>query len=278
MFELPEAKRVRRDELHSPASSPRSSPDPALADLLRAQLASRIDIELVDAPQPRAIVEPSRDADDAASEDEELEFRLFAAPARNAATDGAAAAAAAPQKIRIKSPELENGDGGFVNPERPNSYYFYGQPNEELRRQLETAAVTGDQVMSWALQKWPGCALPWKVKTIALDRKAREALGISGGNMTEPATEKRKRKGKKARIAIRTKLKAKAEAKEAQAKEKEEKELAERVKRAKRNREKKLKKRQRDKLKKAAAGEQDDGHPQNDSSGEDGDDVSNTSA
>ncbi|KAK8191056.1 hypothetical protein IWZ00DRAFT_267256 [Phyllosticta capitalensis] len=277
MFELPEAKRVRRDELHSPASSPRSSPDPALADLLRAQLASRIDIELVDAPQPRAIVEPSRDADDAASEDEELEFRLFAAPAGNAATDGAAAASA-PQKIRIKSPDLESGDGGFINPERPRSYYFSGEPNEELRLQLDAAAVTGDQVMSWALQKWPGCALPWKVKTTALDRKAREALGISGGNMTEPATEKRKRKGKKARIATRTKLKAKAEAKEAQAKEKEEKELAERVKRAKRNREKKLKKRQRNKLKRAAAGEQDDGQPQNDSSGEDGDDVSNTSA
>ncbi|KAK7626089.1 hypothetical protein IWX49DRAFT_494112, partial [Phyllosticta citricarpa] len=247
MFELPEAKRVRRDELHSPASSPRSSPDPDLTDLFRAQLESRI--ELVDA-QPQGVVQQAHGANDEGSEEEELEFRLFAGPTKSGGGDAGPTA----QKIRINSPDLENAEGGFVKPNRPDSYYFTGVPSEELRRQLESTAVTGDQVTRWARQKWPGRALPWKVQTISLDKKAMKALGISGGMSTEPAAAKKKRKGKKARIAIRTKLKARAEAKEAQEKAQAEKELAERAKRAKRNRDKKLKKRQRDKAKKAAVG------------------------
>ncbi|KAK8160354.1 hypothetical protein IWX90DRAFT_389161 [Phyllosticta citrichinensis] len=265
MFELPNAKRVRRDELHSPASSPRSSPDPDLTDLFREKLQSRI--ELVDA-QPQGVAQPAQDLHDAGSEDEELEFRLFAAPAKRGD------AGPAPQKIRLKSPDLENAEGGFVNPKRPDSYYFADVPSDELRRQLESVAVTGDQVTRWAQQKWPGCALPWKVTTISLDKKARETLGLSDNVSTGPVTAKRTRKGKKARIAIRTKLKEKAEAKEAQAKVQAEKELAERAKRAKRNRDKKLKKRQRDKAKKAAAGDQGEGQENGDSSGSDRDDAS----
>ncbi|KAK7526457.1 uncharacterized protein IWZ02DRAFT_467907 [Phyllosticta citriasiana] len=254
MFELPEAKRVRRDELHSPASSLRSSPDPDLTDLFRAQLESRI--ELVDA-QPQGVVQPAHGANDEGSEEEELEFRLFAGPTKSGGGDAAPTA----QKIRINSPDLENAEGGFVKPNRPDSYYFAEVPSEELLRQLETAAVTGDQ-------KWPGCALPWK---------ARKALGISGGVSTEPAAAKKKRKGKKARIAIRTKLKARAEAKEAQEKAQAEKELAERAKRAKRNRDKKLKKRQRDKAKKAGVGDQVDEEANDDASDSGGDDASTAS-
>ncbi|KAK7539939.1 uncharacterized protein J3D65DRAFT_550110 [Phyllosticta citribraziliensis] len=268
MFELPNAKRVRRDELHSPASSTRSSPDPDLTNLFRAKLQSRI--ELVEA-QPQGVIQPAQGAHDAGSEDEELEFRLFAAPARGG--DGPA-----PQKIRLKSPDLENAEGGFVNPKRPDSYYFAGVPSDELQRQHESVAVTGDQVTRWAQQKWPGCALPWKVTSISLDKKARETLGLSDNVSTSPVTAKRTRKGKKARIAVRTKLKENAEAKEAQAKAQAEKELAERAKRAKRNRDKKLKKRQRDKAKKAAAGDQGEGQANGEVSGSDGDDASISSS
>jgi hypothetical protein len=103
--------------------------------------------------------------------------------------------------------------------------------------------MDGRSVLELSRQPWPGCALPWKVRTISAAGMRKEVLvGHPPTLVTvEEKVHKRTRKGKKMRIAIRKKLQASKEKegeKERLAREKEE---ALREKKTRLNRERKIK-------------------------------------
>jgi hypothetical protein len=225
---------VRRHELDSPTSSPRSSPDPAIEGLLRSRAHNDLTY---------ATIAENIEIDHVANSDEdETELRLFATPANAPPTI---------HKIRLSSPGAHGGEPGFLV-KKPRSYYFADDlPSDEVAR-LRTAAIDAETVMRLAKEPWPGCALPWKVTKISAAGLKKEVLiGHPPTLVTvnEPL-RKRKRKGKKTRITIRKRLQASKNKREEQARLEKEKEAAEREKRTRRNREKKVKKKAREVAKK----------------------------
>lgn len=252
MFQLPGTQRVRRQDLLSPAPSPPSSPDPALDALLRARINRAFEFAALTS-NDRPVI-----ADDVVPSDgeDEAELRLFAAPLDAASTTPTA------QKIRLSSPDAADGDPS-MRLRKPRSYYFADAPTSDEYAALQAAAMDGKTVLALSQDPWPGCALPWKVRTISAAGLKKEVLvGHPPAlvTVTEQKVPKRTRKSKKTRIAIRKKLQA-AKAKQTEkARLAQEKEEAEREKRTRRNREKKLKKKARDQAKKASvdtAGQQD---------------------
>ncbi|KAF2471243.1 uncharacterized protein BDR25DRAFT_333907 [Lindgomyces ingoldianus] len=249
-------KRVHRNELESPASSPGSSPDPTLTALLRSRACQEYVFKPVQS-------DTSEGEAAAGGEDDETELRLFAAPA-----------SFAPQshKIRLSSPDAATGEPVFIV-KRPRSYYFTEHVDSERLSKLQAAAIDSETVIKMSGEPWPACALPWKVQTISPSGLKKGVLVGQPRSLftVEEKVPKRRRKGKKGRIALRKMLQAartKQSEREELAKEKEE---AEREKRTRRNREKKVKRKAREKAKKSAeseakTAEQDIGAVGNDSS------------
>ncbi|KAF2855062.1 hypothetical protein T440DRAFT_386448, partial [Plenodomus tracheiphilus IPT5] len=232
--------RIRREDLQSPRSSPRSSPDPALEELLRAKINTAF-----------AYTAPDHDATDIVeeappSDDDEAELRLFAAPLNAPPTT---------HRIRLSSPGAAVGEPSILI-KKPRSYYFADGPTGDEEAAFQAAAITGETVVELSRQPWPGCALPWKVHTITAAGMKKEVLvGHPPTLVTvQDKVPKRTRKNKKTRIAIRKKLQARKEKLDEREKLAQEKQEAEREKRTRRNREKKLKKKARDQAKKAAGG------------------------
>jgi hypothetical protein len=227
-------------DLHSPASSARSTPDPELEELLRTRLRDQFiftttetdEIELQDA---------------AASDEEETELRLFASTSGNAPTS---------HKIRLTSPGAGSGEPGFIV-KKPRAYYFAEDPTAEGQLQLQAAAIDGRTILDLSNLPWPGCALPWKVKKISPAGMQKEVLVGHPPILVavEETVHKRTRKGKKTRIAIRKKKVAIQGKREEQARLAKEKEEAEREKKTRRNREKKLKKKAKSQAKKLEGAE-----------------------
>lgn len=100
--------------------------------------------------QRRTSSSPSREAVDG----EEFEFRLFASQVQRAG-DGVARVS-----IRSPTPVTERGEGGFVVPFRPGSYYFtsfgdadadaQGGRRRRRRDEYKDVAVDGHDVISMA--------------------------------------------------------------------------------------------------------------------------------
>lgn len=230
---------MRRDDLHSPVSSPRSSPDPEFAELLRSRAQGEFTFTTTNFPEVRSIDQTLED------EDEEAELVLFAAP-----TSGAA-----PQthKIRLQSPDEGSGDPGFAVT-RPRSYYIADEVDSEREAEYQAIAVDADTIMAMSKEPWPGCALPWKVRTISA-HGIKKAILVGHPKMlvnVGEETKGRTRKSKKTRIALRKKTRAAESRKAEEERLKKEQEETEREKRTKRNREKKVKKKAREKAKKLA--------------------------
>ncbi|KAK7187111.1 hypothetical protein DPSP01_004068 [Paraphaeosphaeria sporulosa] len=230
------AKSVGRADLHSPASSPRSSPDPDVTEFLR----SRAQSEFIFTNREN---DSGEARDDAAESDEEAELVLFAGPSK----------AGDSHKIRLTSPEASGEPGMRV--QKPRSYYFADEITSEREKEYVAAAVTGADVLDIAKIPWPGCAVPWKVRTITSSGLKQIVLV---GHPSVPfevdeQTKKRTRKGKKSRIALRKKMQATNDKQAEQARLAKEKEEAEREKRTRRNREKKVKRKAREQAKKEAA-------------------------
>ncbi|GAB7340894.1 hypothetical protein MBLNU457_7248t1 [Dothideomycetes sp. NU457] len=246
MFELPEAKRVRRSELQAGDSSRESSIDLEATERLRSG-----DFFATDTVDKRdaSTVQESAEVDDEELEDEEVAFRLFAPTKADGARQDA-------QVIRLRSPTAEERDPGFISSRRSNTYYFTGSPSTQLQQEYNIAAVTGDDVRLQAKARWPGSAYPWRTITIPTSQAKQVLVNANRFAKLVPQDEvkKRTRLGKNGRIKKRQKMAVRAAKKADEAKAKEEKELAEREKRARRNREKKFKKRARDKAKKSAMG------------------------
>ncbi|KAK3308820.1 uncharacterized protein B0T15DRAFT_390257 [Chaetomium strumarium] len=258
MFELPDAKRVRREELYDSSSDRHSSPerkdeeDAKLRAELNARLSNLLSLDLgasaAAAPVPVESETSTNELHPANSEGQEseaeaeFEFRLFSS--------------APPQKVAL-APDAGSAkyDGPAVS-QRPLSHYIRGELSPHEREQLRYAAVTGQDVLAWARQRAWGLEVPWRVTKITVAVTGKGAR-VDEQKRTEDAAsageKKKKRPGKKRRIVLRKREKAEKAKKEALERQKMSKEEHLREKKKRLNHQKKLRRRQKEKEKKLAA-------------------------
>ncbi|PHH84781.1 hypothetical protein CDD83_1405 [Cordyceps sp. RAO-2017] len=259
MFELPEAKRVRREELESADSSDGSEgADRALDAELRARLGAQIATSLGLHTTPRAgegaQQESSRtegasrgpgDQDAAQTHDDddlgEFAFRLFHT-------------AEATATVVLRPEDEARGPGGIVA-RRPAAHYLAARAPAARRREYEFAAVDGDDVLARSRAPAWGLEMPWKVTKIAttITHMARDSDTHTTRASASPPPATRRRPGKKRRIAMRKRERTRKEQVELMAKADREKEEHFKDKKKRLNRVKKLRKRAKDKEKKLAA-------------------------
>ncbi|KAK3903757.1 hypothetical protein C8A05DRAFT_32496 [Staphylotrichum tortipilum] len=255
MFDLPDAKRVRREDLYSSPdrdSSPEVE-DSVAATELRAKLNARLSsLFALDAqPAPTTDEPESQDQEQDQDQDEpaEFAFRLFSTPAETTT------AAAEVQKVVLApDDEAEMPYTGPALSQRPLSSYIRGPLSPREQEQFFQAAVTGADVHAWAGWRAWGLEVPWRVTKISvvLGKGQQAKPGVVGvGGVVEK--KKGKRPGKKSRIVLRKREKAKKEAVEAAGKQKVSKEEHLKEKKKRLNRERKLKRRQKEREKKATA-------------------------
>ncbi|KAI1466418.1 uncharacterized protein F4812DRAFT_434002 [Daldinia caldariorum] len=263
MFEVPDAKRIRREELYDSTSDEEPSHDEqwdlTLREKLNAQFSGLLDLSSVtdgaaEAQQlPGSQADDADDADDANEnpkdeensekpQEEAFTFRLFRdeEPSRKVILE--------PQNASME----KDGNGAFVVAKRPISYYSSGEPSPEATSRFRAAAVSADylfqdsRVRRWGLEK------PWKVTTITIttNKKIATPSGSASGNTTAGIEKKKKRPGKKRRIILRTREKVKKEREEAAKRQLIEKEEHLKDKKKRLNKLKKLKRRAKEKEKK----------------------------
>lgn len=239
---------VDRSELQSERSSISTSPEPEAIETLKQ--IQRFDFVNVGTITQDTVARHESTAD---VDEDEYEFRLF----------GALKAANTEQlvgglhKIRLRSPSISKDDAGLIQPKRILNYYFANPLSSVEKSNLESTALTGEEVLAHAQSPWPGSSYSWKVLHLPMSnmKKSIRTQGLQSFQnlIDDKMPAKRKRLGKKYRIKLRRKqavLKAQQDDSKAAA---ETKEAAEREKRTRRNREKKVKKKLRDKAKKSAA-------------------------
>ncbi|KAM4056112.1 hypothetical protein HRG_003034 [Hirsutella rhossiliensis] len=262
MFDLPDAKRVRREDINESLGSGwlNSSDDEGIDGELHAQIGEALGLNLgilsPPSPSPKEIrakneafnSRPSGDAQARGetvaeeSQDEDLgefEFRLFS-------TAGSKA------RVVLQSENEAQGEGSIVA-RRPSSYYLVPRLPTELRRQYKFAALSGEDVLARSQQRSWGLELPWKVThiTAAATASSPNAKSTSATGAVAESSESagRKRPGKKTRIALRKRDRARKLTEEKQMDKEEH--LKDKKKRL--NRAKKLRRRAKDKEKKASA-------------------------
>jgi hypothetical protein len=293
MFDLPEAKRVRREDLYGSDDDGEQQADTTAADAQRAALQAKLAALLgpiVAAPDVEEDTHmgdaPTRPAEE--PHEEEFEFRLFAAPAATTATrDGEGSEAPQAQKIILSRDDDEDaplGDGALLRT-KPLSYYIAAPATAEQKREFASVAVDAETIVAWSRRRNYGLERPWRVRVVYEGdgfpgSKAQKAKRLAGPvivpgtaraydtEATPPplddpslATPKpRTKPNKKRRILLRErakKLAAKKEAerirREKEAEEKKRKEEEYGEKRTERNRLRKIKRRERERRKKEAA-------------------------
>lgn len=188
-----------------------------------------------EAPSPA-----KRDGNESDNHDDTgYEFRLFS-------TAGPA------PKVILEDDNAPRGEGGFVAPTRPLSYYQVTELSVKQKQRYLAAAVSGEDIFTRSKWRSWGLELPWKVTSATATRKLKP--GETGVESAE-SSGKRKRPGKKSRIATRTKARAKAAADEAASKTQLDKEELLKEKKKRLNRFKTLRKRAKNKGKKPLVGE-----------------------
>ncbi|KXH64331.1 hypothetical protein CNYM01_06278 [Colletotrichum nymphaeae SA-01] len=270
MFELPDVKRVRREDLGESSDDEGADHDEQQnADLLaklHARMAGMLDLgddaDADAAPtetteqQPAAAATSGETAENDVKEDgpEEFEFRLFTTS--NPAT-----------KIALvdEDERAMAGDGAMIH-KKPLSYYIAGEPTPEVKAELAFAAVSGEEVLKRAQRRWWGMEQPWRVTTTSGTRvsskgTAGTAAAAAGGDAgktkeeADAAVARRRRPGKKKRLAIRVKQRERVKKAEELEKFKAGKEEALKEKKKRLNRLKKLRKRAKAKEGKNGGGE-----------------------
>ncbi|KAK2057916.1 hypothetical protein LY76DRAFT_573619 [Colletotrichum caudatum] len=281
MFELPDAKRVRREDLgessEDEAEAHDEQQDAELLAKLHARMAGMLDLSGIDqqeAPEKAKTTTatttttdgPDRDAQDGEGEGdggaEEFEFRLFAT------TDPATKIALVDEDERALM-----GDGAMLR-RRPLSHYIAGEPTPEARAEMAFAAVSGDEVLARARQRWWGMEMPWRVTRVpggpsgtASETAAAANSGDGAAEGEEAAAARRRRPGKKKRVALRIRERERKKKAEEQEKAKMGKEEALKEKKKRLNRLKKLRKRAKAKEGKKGDGDGDGGPAEGDESG-----------
>ncbi|KAK1594886.1 uncharacterized protein LY79DRAFT_589028 [Colletotrichum navitas] len=238
---IPTHDRVRREDLddssEGEASGHDEQQDAELLAKLHARMAGMLDLSGIDqAPAVTAADEdavmaegPGRDTqhDDAP---EEFEFRLFTT------TDPATKIALVDEDERALL-----GDGAMLRG-RPLSYYIAGEATPEARAEMAFAAVSGDEVLARARQRWWGMEMPWRVTRVpGAAGKASKTATAAGEE--ETAAARRRRPGKKKRVALRLRERERKKKDEEQERAKMSKEEALKEKKKRLNRLKKLRKR-----------------------------------
>ncbi|KAK2732465.1 hypothetical protein FQN57_002631 [Myotisia sp. PD_48] len=279
MFELPNAKRVCRGDLNSPAISRSPSPVEDITAAYATSVFQNLFAPANTSVEPIELEEDHNDKDEQAEEEQEFEFRLFRSnTTKNKGQDGDGAADVQKLKIRIRSPTPSlypvTGEGRFTVPFRGWEHYFSdpqlvirafggslmvpavdsrwknrgedGQSAVEADR-FKDVAVDGRFILERAVSTpWTGSRFPLRVIHLPASKlKPSAVTGSSSSGKTASSTvplslSKRRKPGKKKRIALRKGLVAKQTAEE-----------ADKNKRIQRNREKKLKRRQKAKDAKA---------------------------
>ncbi|KAI1330154.1 hypothetical protein F5Y16DRAFT_47379 [Xylariaceae sp. FL0255] len=251
MFQNPEAKRVRREDLFKSASSDESeSEDEDAQAALRAQLSGLFDLTFKSADsQPACVTNDDREEDQQQQQldEETFTFRLFRdeEPAQTSA-------------ILTRDEDLAQGDLGVIK-RRDISYYIASPPSPLLAARYRSSAVTAEYLRADAKagRRW-GLEKPWRVVHISNSAySSAPATGKTSGdhNRKEDGTEKKKRTrpGKKHRILQRQKEKAKHEREELAKQKAVEKETHIQEKKKRLNRERKLKRRAKEREKKKEA-------------------------
>ncbi|KPM35190.1 hypothetical protein AK830_g11387 [Neonectria ditissima] len=263
MFELPEAKRVRRADPNAWGDSAGSESDGEGYDVelqakLNAQIARSLGLDeshsqawdVTSTPshfqrhhQPDLMdveveVEVEVDAEEEGAGNEEFAFRMFSSTQPS-------------QKVVLEEDTGPKGVGGFAHP-RPLSYYMLTNLTSNQKQQYAFAAMSGDEVLARSKDRPWGLEQPWKVTKIAVTRKRKPEESVC---MVEGETEKKKKKprpGKKQRILLRNRAKADEERKRAEAQKLLDKEEHSKDKKKRMNRLKKLRKRAKNKEMKLA--------------------------
>ncbi|KAI5281546.1 hypothetical protein KEM54_003202 [Ascosphaera aggregata] len=199
MFDVPEAKRVRRDEwLPSRTVTPEPIDSDAASYAAAAFHKLFGQIETVDVTASADLQDaPNAGGGDAThaveGEEHEYEFRLFNLPQSSAKSEHREAASSQSGhegvqklKIRLRSPSPgAEGDGGFVNPFRGWDYYLSAPDvilkntalESEIAARLEglrgsyvrrasnyaKAAVSHQDVLAFSKLQKAGCQLSWRV-------------------------------------------------------------------------------------------------------------------
>ncbi|WYZ38883.1 hypothetical protein EsH8_III_000797 [Colletotrichum jinshuiense] len=241
MFELPDAKRVRREDLEASsedeAAGHGDQQDAELLAKLHARMAGMLDLSSTQtAPAATkgsapTTEDPSPEAKDADDGPEEFEFRLFTT------TDPATKIAL------VDEDELAmQGDGDMLR-KRPMSYYIAEAPTSEEKAEFAFAAVSGEDVLGRAQQRWWGMEMPWRVTRVTAGAPKKGAKPTQEDGEEAGAAARRRRPGKKKRVALRMKERERKKKSEEQEKAKMGKEEALKEKKKRLNRLKKLRKR-----------------------------------
>ncbi|KAI0848662.1 hypothetical protein F5Y00DRAFT_238207 [Daldinia vernicosa] len=257
MFDVPDAKRIRREELYDSPSDEEAPQDDqwdsTLREKLNAQFSGLLDLSFaadgetrtqqISESQAGNANENAQDGDDVEEPQEEaFTFRLFRdeEPSRKVVLE--------PQNAGVEG----NGDGAFVVAKRPISYYLVEEMPPEAANRFKMAAVSADYLFQDAKRRRWGLEKPWKVTTITIvtNNKISTPDSYIGGNSTASVKGKKKRPGKKRRIILRTREKAKKEQEEAAKQQTVEKEEHLKDKKKRLNRQKKLKRRAKEREKK----------------------------
>ncbi|KAI1753369.1 hypothetical protein F4782DRAFT_92757 [Xylaria castorea] len=268
MFTLPEAKRVRRKDFDDSASASTSSGEEevghdseaelALRAKLNAQLTGLLDFKFTVEPkaQPHQAGQPKdqvqRQApgltsdvpqEDANPEEEAFTFRLF----RDEALTHTVV-------LTNDDDPAALGNGGFVVPSRPRSYYIASPPSLGKVSEYRSVAVSAEYVLADAKRRRWGLEKPWRVIHTTPNSNAASPKTIPGPAQEKGSAEKketkRTRPGKKHRIILRVREKATRDREEATKKLVLEKEQHLQEKKKRLNRERKLKRRQKEREKK----------------------------
>ncbi|EXJ76384.1 uncharacterized protein A1O5_00892 [Cladophialophora psammophila CBS 110553] len=300
MFEVPDAKRVKRSALFrededsqgSRTSTRSVSPaEPTGEDgknIVESTYCFEYDFiaPRSSSPKPTLASIKSQLVVNSPEEEQEYQFRLFTSTLKSAVWPSQPNSTTADSRIRLsRTPEpvtladlLSLDKAQFLRPSRPDSYYFTSALPEEttqvLRSQYADVALSTSDVLSRAKStKWPGAALPWRLIHVDLPGKGRQlkdTVQPAGSSSNARETKSRpKRPSKKRRILLRRRLALRQDL-AAQTRAAEE---MEREKRTRRNREKKVKRKEREKRKKLVAPEADgkytsDGEGEGDERGE----------
>ncbi|OXV09386.1 hypothetical protein Egran_02858 [Elaphomyces granulatus] len=286
MFDLPDAKRVRRDELISPA--PPSPPREVLSKNGYERLRQLLDYDPLAFSEPSGNVEQSSDADNEGARELEqgFDFRLFSVPMKSMVHDSneldvetnerpgcknndAGKFNDGTRKLQIYSPSpgpVVPSEGRFVVPHRGWQHYVttpsilsegsVGINASLKRREYEDVAVTGEQILNWEKRgTWPGCHLPWRIIHLNKSHVKRQVSSLNldfdklhiDSAPANLAVKARKKAGKKRRVALRNQAAADNATKAKVAGVEKRK-----SKNREKNRERKIKRRQKKRGKKAA--------------------------
>ncbi|RGP62169.1 hypothetical protein FSPOR_9478 [Fusarium sporotrichioides] len=257
MFEVPQAKRVRREDLNaSDDGSDDGLQDAELRAKLHAQMVKSLGMDIDIGPVSPSSAKDSnsestkRVEDDAMDVDhneepeedheEEFVFRLFSK-------------APATQKVVLEEDTGPTGTGVFVRG-RPLSYYMVTDIPAQQKQEYAMASISGDEVLARSHNRAWGLELPWKVTKLTVTRKASPNGKVQGDE-----TRGKRKPGKKQRISLRKRAKEREEKEVAEAKKMADKEEQIKDKKKRMNRLKKLRKRAKAKGQKQTSKGEEDG-------------------